>query len=206
MLKYLLTLILVATVTAGPIGFNSHIRPLLSDHCFSCHGFDSNSREANLRLDTSEGAFAKRKSGSAILPGDPESSLIWKRITSDDPDDIMPPPDHLLRLDAEEKKLIYHWIKEGAKYEEHWTFIPIKKPDLPNLSAHPLDSLVRQKLKTLELDLSPRASKETLIRRLSFDLRGLPPTPKEVSTFMEDKFPGAWEQLIDNYLADPAFG
>jgi len=206
MLKYLLILILVATATAGPIGFNSHIRPILSDHCFSCHGFDSNSREANLRLDTSEGTFAKRKSGSAILPGDPEGSLIWKRITSDDPDDIMPPPDHLLRLDAEEKKLIYHWIKEGAKYEEHWTFIPIKKPDLPNLSAHPLDSLVRQKLKTLELDLSPRASKENLIRRLSFDLRGLPPTPEEVSTFMEDKSPGAWEKLIDKYLADPAFG
>ncbi|MEO1831708.1 MAG: DUF1549 domain-containing protein, partial [Akkermansiaceae bacterium] len=206
MLKYLFIPTLLATATGGPIGFNSHIRPLLSDHCFSCHGFDSNSREANLRLDTSAGAFAKRKSGSAILPGDPEGSLVWKRITSDDPDDIMPPPDHLLKLDAEEKKLIHHWIKEGAKYEEHWTFIPVKKPDLPNLSAHPLDSLVRQKLKTLEVDLSPRASKETLIRRLSFDLRGLPPTPEEVSTFMEDKSPGAWEQLIDKYLADPAFG
>ena len=96
-------LILVATVTGEPIGFNSHIRPLLSDHCFSCHGFDSNSREADLRLDRSEGAFADRKSGPAILPGNPEDSLIWERINSDDPDDIMPPPDHLLRLDAEEK-------------------------------------------------------------------------------------------------------
>ena len=206
MLRYLHILILVATATGEPIGFNSHIRPLLSDHCFSCHGFNSNSREADLRLDISEGAFADRKSGSAILPGNPEDSLIWERINSDDPDDIMPPPDHLLRLDAEEKELIYRWIQEGAKYEEHWTFIPVKKPNIPNLAPHPLDSLVRQKLRKLELDFSPRASKETLIRRLSFDLRGLPPAPEEVKTFINDKSSDAWERLIDKYLADTAFG
>ncbi|MDB4493490.1 hypothetical protein N9227_00495, partial [bacterium] len=95
MFRHFLTLILAATATGETIGFNSHIRPLLSDHCFSCHGFDPNSREADLRLDTPEGAFADRKSGPGIVPGNPEKSLIWKRIISKDPDDVMPPPNHL---------------------------------------------------------------------------------------------------------------
>ncbi|MDG2399680.1 MAG: PSD1 and planctomycete cytochrome C domain-containing protein [Akkermansiaceae bacterium] len=206
MLRYFFIFIHVATAAGEPIGFNSHIRPLLSDHCFVCHGFDPNSREANLRLDTPEGAFADRKSGSAILPGDPEKSLIWKRIISDDPDDMMPPPDHLLKLDAEEKKLIYRWIKEGAKYENHWTFIAVKKSQVQDLSMHPIDSLVKQKLKKLKMDLSPRASKATLIRRLSFDLRGLPPTPEEVSAFLKDEGPSAWERLVNQFLADKALG
>lgn len=206
MFRCLLTLILVATATGEPIGFNSHIRPLLSDHCFVCHGFDQNAREADLRLDTPEGAFSDRKSGAGIIPGEPEKSLIWKRIISDDPDDIMPPPDHLFTLDAQEKKLIYRWIKEGAKYEKHWTFIPVKKPTVSSIAPHPIDSLVKQKLKTFNLDLSPRASKTTLIRRLSFDLRGLPPSPEEVSDFLEDEAPNAWEHLVDQFLADEAFG
>lgn len=206
MFRYFLTLILAATATGETIGFNSHIRPLLSDHCFSCHGFDPNSREADLRLDTPEGAFGDRKSGPGIVPGNPEKSLIWKRIISKDPDDVMPPPDHLLKLDSEEKKLIYRWIKEGAKYEEHWTFLPVKRPIVSDLAPHPVDALVKQKLMPLELDLSPRASKETLIRRLSFDLRGLPPTLEEVSDFLNDTSPNAWERLVDRFLDDKAFG
>lgn len=206
MFRYILTLLLVVTAAGEPIGFNSHIRPLLSDHCFACHGFDPSSREADLRLDTPEGAFADRKSGAGIIPGEPDKSLIWKRIISDDPDDVMPPADHLLKLDAEEKKLIHRWIKEGAKYEEHWTFIPVVKPPVPSITTHPVDSLVRQKLQALKLDLSPRASQETLIRRLSFDLRGLPPTPEEVSAFLKDSSPKAWERLVDQFLADKAFG
>jgi hypothetical protein len=206
MFRYFFILILVASAAGEPIGFNSHIRPLLSDHCFACHGFDPSSREAGLRLDAPEGAFADRKSGPGITPGDPGKSLIWKRIITDDPDDVMPPADHLLKLDAEEKKLIYRWIKEGAKYEEHWTFIPIKKPHVPNLAPHPVDALVKEKLRAHELDLSPQASRETLIRRLSFDLRGLPPTPEEVVAFLADKSPEAWERLVDQFLADKAFG
>lgn len=206
MFRYFFILSLVATAAGEPIGFNSHIRPLLSDHCFACHGFDPGSREADLRLDTPEGAFEDRKSGAGIIAGEPEKSLIWKRISSNDPDDVMPPAEHHLKLDAEEKKLIYRWIKEGAKYQEHWTFIPVEKPELPNLAPHPVDALVKQKLQTLQLDLSVRASRETLIRRLSFDLRGLPPTPEEVSTFLNDESPKSWERLVDQFLADQAFG
>ncbi|MEN8774932.1 MAG: PSD1 and planctomycete cytochrome C domain-containing protein, partial [Akkermansiaceae bacterium] len=206
MFRYFLPLLLIVTAAGEPIGFNSHIRPLLSDHCFACHGFDPSSREADLRLDTPEGAFADRKSGAGIIPGEPDKSLIWKRIISNDPDDVMPPADHLLKLDTEEKKLIHRWIKEGAKYEEHWTFLPVKKPPVPNIAPHPVDSLVRQKLQALKMGLSPRASKETLIRRLSFDLRGLPPTPEEVLAFLKDKSPKAWERLVDQFLADQAFG
>ncbi len=202
----LILIALTAISTAEPIGFNSHVRPLLSDHCFTCHGFDPGAREADLRLDTPEGAFADRKAGSGIVPGEPEKSLVWKRMTSTDPDEVMPPPDHLIQLDVREKKLIYQWIKEGAKYEEHWTFIPVKKPTAPDSDEHPIDTLVSNKLKSLDLKLSSPAEKETLIRRLSFDLRGLPPTRDEVSAFLADNSTNAWEKLVDSFLADPAFG
>jgi len=208
MLKRALHLLFLfpALLPGESIGFNSHIRPLLSDHCFACHGFDSAAREADLRLDTPEGAFAKRDNRAGIVPGDPKDSLIWQRIISDDPDEVMPPPDHLLRLDKEEKSLLRRWIEEGAKYEKHWTFIPVEKPTLPDLAPHPVDALVFEKLKSLDLKPSARARKETLVRRLSFDLRGLPPTPAEVETFLADASPEAWETLVDQFLADPAFG
>jgi hypothetical protein len=204
-----LSALLIALITmakAEPIGFNSHIRPLLSDHCFTCHGFDPGAREADLRLDTEEGALANRKNGPGIVPGNPRKSLIWQRITSTDPDDVMPPADHHLHLDETEKKLIRQWIQEGAKYEEHWTFIPVKKPPVSDLAPHPVDALILDKLKSLDLKLSPLAEKETLIRRLSFDLRGLPPTPEEVKNFLADSSPEAWGKLVDSFLADPAFG
>ena len=203
---FTICLLLSCLGEAASIGFNSHIRPILSDHCFACHGFDANSREADLRLDTPEGAFAKRDNGAGIVPGDPRASLIWQRITSDDPDDVMPPPEHVQQLDDEEKNLIRQWIAEGAKYEKHWTFIPVAKPELPKTAPHPVDALVTRKLQSLDFELSPRARKETLIRRLSFDLRGLPPSPEEVSAFLSDSSPEAWNKLVDAFLADPAFG
>ena len=208
MLRHLtiLTLAHAGITQADSIGFNTHIRPILSDHCFACHGFDANSRKADLRLDTPEGAFAIRKNGAAIVPGDPNQSLIWQRIISTDPDEVMPPPEHLVKLDTKEKQLIHSWIKEGAKYERHWTFIPVTKPPLPDKNLHPVDSLVITKLKTLGLDISRRARKETLIRRLSFDLRGLPPSPEEVAAFLADTSSNAWETLVDSFLSDPALG
>ena len=208
MIRLLSALFLLATghACASAIGFNTHIRPILSDHCFACHGFDANSREADLRLDIAEGAYARRDDGVGIAPGDPDSSLVWQRIISDDPDEVMPPPEHLVRLDEKEKDLIHRWIKEGAKYEKHWTFLPVEKPPLPDPTQHPVDTLATSRLAPLGLALAPEAAPETLIRRLSLDLRGLPPSPEEVADFLADQSPEAWDKLVDSLLADPAFG
>ncbi|MEJ6581915.1 MAG: PSD1 and planctomycete cytochrome C domain-containing protein [Akkermansiaceae bacterium] len=188
------------------LSFNSDIRPLLSDRCFACHGFDAKAREADLRLDTPEGAFKKGDNGPAIVPGAPDASHIWERIISKDPDEVMPPHDSHLSLSDSEKSLIYTWIKQGANYEKHWTFTRVEKPALPASDPHPLDSLVLKRLQKEDLTFSPEADQRTLIRRLSLDLRGLPPTPAEINAFLADQSPQAWENLVDRFLADPAFG
>ena len=190
-----------------PVDFNDHIRPLLSDRCFTCHGFDANAREADLRLDTPEGAFGKRKDADpAIIPGDPSASILWQRIIATDDEDVMPPPDSLLRLSKSEKELIRRWIKEGAKYEPHWTFLPVKAPEIDATGGHPVDTLVSRRLKKEQLVLAPEANKRSLIRRLSLDLRGIPPQPAEVAAFLQDSSHTAWEKLVDRFLSDPAFG
>jgi len=203
------TLSALLAVAAGeerPLSFNSDIRPLLSDRCFTCHGFDAKAREGDLRLDTPEGAFDKREEGPAIVPGDPAASLIWQRLISKDPDEVMPPPDSHLTLSASEKALIHTWIKQGAKYEKHWAFTRIEKPGLSDSEQDPLDALISKRLQKDALTISPEADQQTLIRRLSFDLRGLPPTPEEIATFLADRSPQAWGNLVDRFLADPAFG
>ncbi len=191
---------------AEKLGFNSDVRPILSDHCFTCHGFDSNAREADLRLDTAEGAFSKRESGQAIVPGDLAGSLVWQRIITDDPDDVMPPADHFLKLDEKDKALLKRWIEEGAPYEKHWTFTEVTKAALSGNEKHAIDELVLRRLQKEELTLSAEADKRTLIRRLSFDLRGLPPSVEEVETHLADSSPEAWGDLVDRFIADPAFG
>jgi len=204
-----LTLSAVTPVTANErrdLSFNSDIRPLLSDRCFACHGFDAKAREGDLRLDTPEGAFKKGENGPAIVPGDPDASPVWQRIISKDSDEVMPPHDSHLTLSASEKALIHTWIKEGAKYEKHWTFTRITKPAISDSEQHPLDALISKRLQKETLTLSPEADQRTLIRRLSFDLRGLPPTPEEINTFLADPSPQAWENLVDRFLSDPAFG
>ncbi len=113
-LTFILVSLCPAISGAEKLGFNSDVRPILSDHCFTCHGFDSNAREADLRLDTAEGAFSKRESGQAIVPGDLAGSLVWQRIITDDPDDVMPPADHCLKLDEKDKALLKRWNEEGA--------------------------------------------------------------------------------------------
>ena len=189
------------------IDFNDHIRPLLSDRCFTCHGFDANAREADLRLDTPEGAFTEDKHGIApIVPGDPLDSEVWLRIISDDPDEVMPPPDSLRQLSDADKALIKRWIEQGAEYEPHWTFVKVEKPKTELANGHPIDQLVSEKLKQEELELSPLADPRTLVRRLSFDLRGLPPTPEEVEKFAANPNDESWRALVEHYLADPAYG
>ena len=210
-LRHLIPLTLAAAVPVSSaaerqLGFNSDVRPILSDRCFACHGFDAKTREADLRLDTPEGAFAGGKSGPAIVPGDPNASPVWQRINSPDPDEVMPPSASHLSLDPTEKELIRTWIEQGAKYEKHWTFARIERPVIPPGEAHPLDALILDRLKKEGLTFSPEADRRTLIRRLSLDLRGLPPTPAEVQRFLDDSTPQAWDSLVDRFLADPAFG
>lgn len=205
--------ILAAALTAWPCtvlavapSFNDEIRPILSDRCFACHGFDANTREGNLRLDTPEGAIGARDEGPAIVPGKPDASIVWKRIISDDPDEVMPPSDSHLILSDHEKDLIKRWIEGGAIYEKHWSFVPVKAPKVPAGEAHPLDALIAARIARHDLTFSPEADRRTLIRRLSFDLRGLPPSPGEVDAFLADESPDAWEKLVDRFLADPSYG
>ena len=195
------------------IDFNFHIRPLLADRCFACHGPDDNTREADLRLDLEEGAFAhlKESDGYPIVGGSLGKSKVWQRIISDDPDFQMPPPDSHLSLTTEEKALIGKWIEQGAEWKEHWAFIPPERPVIPELpegyvAGNPIDHFIQARL-AMENGLipSPEADRERLIRRLSFDLRGLPPSIAEVEDFMAGDDPKAYEKLIDRMMKEDAF-
>ncbi len=192
------------------IEFNRDIRPILSETCFRCHGPDPESREADLRLDLPEAAYAEVDDHIAISPGDPKKSLAWQRIITADAEELMPPPDSHLKLKPDEKKLIKLWIEQGAKYQDHWSFIAPERPTPPqSKSTWPINDIDRFVLKQLEdgkLSPSKEATRRKLIRRLSFDLTGLPPASKEVQAFAEDKDPKAYEKLVDHLLASRHFG
>ncbi|MDN5204801.1 PSD1 and planctomycete cytochrome C domain-containing protein [Fulvivirgaceae bacterium BMA10] len=196
------------------VDFNFHIKPILSDRCFACHGPDANAREGDLRLDTEEGAFAaigENKDRFPIVPGDLKSSQVHYRITSDDPEEKMPPPESNLSLTDYEIKLIDKWIEQGAEWKKHWSFIPLKEPDLPVVEQedwvrNPIDNFVLSRLEKEGLKPTGEATKETLIRRASLDITGLPPTLEEVDAFVEDTSPNAYEKLVDRLLDSPAYG
>lgn len=203
------------TTLPEKVVFNSHIRPILSDKCFSCHGFDETTREAGLRLDTAEGAYASLEddeSMRAIVPGDPKSSEVWRRITSKNPDLIMPVPSFHKPLSAEEIGLITRWIEQGAEYQEHWSFTPIVKGVPPTVEepsakvANPVDAFVIANLEKMKLKPSAEADKATLLRRLSLDLIGLPPSPEELAAFLADDRPEAYAAQVDRLLASPHYG
>lgn len=192
------------------IDFNFHIRPLLSDRCYSCHGPDENTREAGLRLDQEEAAFAQQESGRpAFTKGNLTKSSAWQRIISDDPDFQMPPPSSHLSLSSYDKALIAKWIEQGAKWKRHWAFIPPIQPEVPALDPtsgkNEIDHFIQTKLKEVGLQGSPEATKERLIRRLSMDLTGLPPTISALDAFLADDSPDAYEQLIDRLLNTDAY-
>ncbi len=192
-----------------PLGFNQHIRPILSENCFACHGFDQHERKAGLRLDTAEGAYAGGDQGAAaIVPGDPDASLVWQRITATDPADIMPPPEAHRTLSDEQKELVRQWIAEGAEYEEHWAFVAPRGIDPPEVEGreHPIDRFLEHRLQREGLEPGPRTDRATLIRRASFALTGLPPTAEEVVAFESDPAADAWERLIDRLLESPHHG
>ena len=200
-----------------PIDFNTQILPILSDRCFPCHGPDESARKADLRLDQKAGAFAllQHSDGRAFVQGDLDGSIAWQRIQATDPDEIMPPPESNLSLSSAEKSRIRQWISEGATWNAHWAFASPVKPTPPFEKAnplrsgekavhHPVDAFVLSKLKEQDLLPSPEASKEYLIRRLSFDLTGLPPSPEEIDTFLADDSPMAYEHLVDRLLHSEA--
>ncbi len=191
---------------AKPIDYNRDIRPILSENCFSCHGFDEKARKAKLRLDVQESAYAEREGVVAIKPGDLKTSEAWLRINSTDEDEVMPPPKAHLTLTPADKAKIQAWIEQGAKYEGHWSFIAPKRPAVSAEVANPIDALIRQRLAEEGLKPAPEADRRTLIRRVSLDLVGLPPTPEEVEAFAKDSDPKAYERLVDRLLANPHFG
>ncbi|MBD3672827.1 MAG: DUF1553 domain-containing protein [Planctomycetaceae bacterium] len=191
--------------------FNRDIRAILSDRCYTCHGPDSASREADLRLDVRESATSN-SDAPAIVPGKPAASELLKRVRSRDEFTQMPPPDSGKEpLSDQQIKLLEQWIEEGAEYEDHWAFIPPQKSDIPAVQhservRNPIDAFVLRKLETKGLEPSPTADKRTLIRRVSLDLTGLPPTPEEIDAFLNDESPHAYEKLVDRLLASHRYG
>ena len=208
--------LLVCNIHAdNKIDFNKDIRPILSDKCFHCHGPDEHDRKGKLRLDIphgDDGAFREKKGSFAIKPNDPANSEIWKRIITDDEDDVMPPADSTKKpLTAEERALVKRWIEEGAQWQGHWSFNSIEMPEIPqvadkNWAKNEIDHFVLQELKTHKLKPSPEAPKYKLIRRAYLDLIGLYPTPEEVKAFENDKSPNAYEKMLDRLFADKRYG
>ncbi len=185
------------------IGFNQDVKPILSQTCFKCHGFDAKTREADLRLDTAEGALATRSDGRvAIAPGRLEESLVWQRITSNDPDVVMPPPSSNRQLSPTEKETLQRWIEQGAKYEKHWSLEPIGT----EAQALSIDGSLNREMEKQGLVPNGKADPVTLVRRLAFTLTGLPPAPDEVRMFLEDPSRANYEKLVDLYLQSPHYG
>jgi hypothetical protein len=214
-----LTLCLAGTVLASAlpaqaqstIRFDRDIRPILSNKCFHCHGPNAKDREAKLRLDLKAGALGSRKHGTPFKAGSLKGSLAWKHINSSDPEEKMPPPEAKKPLTTQEISILKQWIEQGAKWSDHWSFVAPKKPSLPKISntkwaKNPIDHFVLAHLDQQKLKPTPEANRRTLIRRVTFDLTGLPPTPAEVNAFVADKTPNAYEKVIDRIMASPRYG
>lgn len=197
-------------VFSEEISFNRDIRPILSSKCFFCHGPSEKSRKAKLRLDLEEEAFREKDDIAAFVRNSIEDSEAWHRITSDDPEEIMPPPEFKKELTKAEINTIKAWIEQGAKWEGHWAFIPVKKSlepkiDMPQWVRNPIDSFVFETLKKNELHPSLEADRRTLLRRIYFDLTGLPPTPDEINDFLLDHSVNAYEKVVDRLLDSDAY-
>ena len=202
--------ILGAVEPADTVRFNRDIRPIMSDTCFHCHGFDPKSRKGSLRLDVREDALKAGKSGAiAIVPGKPEESEVIKRLFTKDEDDLMPNKESHKTLTAAQKELFRRWVAQGAVYEPHWAYKPLEAPAVPALPAggkNPIDAFVGAKLAEKKISPAGEASKERLLRRVTLDLTGLPPTPAETAAFLADPSPDAYEQQVDRLLRSPHYG
>ncbi|XZE46557.1 DUF1553 domain-containing protein [Pirellulaceae bacterium SH467] len=195
------------SLAEGMIQYNRDIRPILTENCFACHGPDANKRAADLRLDVRDQAIA----GGALVPQSADESELWKRIISTDADSVMPPPESHKSLTEKQKELLRQWISEGAEYQSHWAFIPPKKPELPHVRnggwvRNPIDRFILAELERRGMEPSPEADMRSLIRRVCYDLTGLPPTPEEIKSVLEDPSPDRYENYVDQLLKRPEWG
>ncbi len=198
------------------ISFNDTIQPILSENCYACHGPDPGGRKAGLRLDRGEFAFAPHQDSHekfepAIVPGNPDKSPLVRKIEAKNPKDRMPPPEAHKTLKPEEIALLREWVKQGAQYEELWSFLPPKHQEIPSVKhgervRNAIDNFVLARLEKEGLELSPEADRRALIRRVTYDLTGLPPTPDEVEAFVADSSSNAYEKVVDRLLASPRYG
>ncbi len=194
-----------------PLSFNRDIRPILSNNCFACHGPDATKRETEFHFDTKEGAFAE---DGIIVPGSAAGSMLVKRITNPDPKKRMPPPDSGHALTAKQIELLRRWIDEGAKWDTHWAYTPPVRPEPPSADRlkkddwvrNPIDRFILARLEAEGLKPSEEADKATLLRRVTYDLTGLPPTPAELDAFLADRSPDAYERRVDALLQSPHYG
>jgi len=195
----------------APIDFNRDIRPILSDKCFFCHGPEEENRGADLRLDTHEGLLGEETGEPAVVEGDAEASLLIERILAEDEDERMPPVESGKKLSAEEIELLKRWIDEGAVWQQHWAYVPPEQHEVPTIaddrwSRNWIDKFVLKRLKAERLTPAEDTDRVTLVRRLYFDILGLPPTPQQVEAFVKSDDPQAYERLVDELLASPHFG
>jgi hypothetical protein len=194
--------------TARKIEFNRDIRPILADNCFTCHGPAKSTRKAGLRLDTREGLFAD----DTVMPGQPTKSKLWERVSSADAKHVMPPPGKNRQpLSAAQLSVLRQWIEEGAVWQNHWAFIAPSRPSVPTVRneawvKNPIDTFIMARLEAEGLTASPQAARETLVRRVTLDLTGLPPTPKEIDDFLNDPATDAYDKLVDRLLTSPHYG
>ncbi len=217
LLPILVSLLFSATTQAADaplpttVNFNRDIRPILSNLCYHCHGPDKTKREADLRFDTRAGLFAKKTDHQVVVPGKPANSELYRRITTRDADQRMPPADSGLSLTPRQAGLIQKWIAQGATWQPHWSFIPPTRPRLPKVSRpewprNPIDNFILARLDREKMSPSPETDRTTLLRRLHLDLTGLPPTPNRILAFLADTRPGAYQREVDRLLASPRAG
>lgn len=202
---------LLADEGSSRVSFNRDIRPILSDACFACHGPDGATRKARLRLDTRDGLFEERDGAGVVVSGDADASLLLQRIMTEDSVDLMPPPETGKVLTVEQKELLRRWIEEGAVWEGHWAYQPVRRPAVPEVadsawSGSAIDRFLYSRMQQRGLHPSPEADRHTLLRRLSFDLTGLPPRPEDVAAFESDLDPDAWGKWVDRMLGSPHYG
>ncbi len=212
LILWILAVVPWSLAAAPPVDFNRDVRPILSDHCYACHGPDENKRKGGLRLDRQEDAFRELKSGQrALVAGDTNRSSLVTRILTADADELMPPPKHLKPLTPEQIGVLVRWVREGAKWQEHWSFVAPKRPELPPVKdrrwpKNELDHFILSRLEQGGFRPNPEADRAALIRRVTLDLTGLPPTPEEVDAFITDRSRDAYERVVERLLDSPHYG